>query len=181
MKHALAHTPLPRLVTTLVLLAAGYATVVTSPAAGQVERADVRGFQLQGGGRLAERDLRLTLLQHDAYELGGGARREQGRVSWTRRACGSGCYAGEGAELPVSFAAYDSAAARLVVVRTVWTTPEGRFDVTLPDPAKLRRRDGSPASALGEYVVIVETERARDLPPEARRLLKRARSTAPAR
>ena len=61
-------------------------------------------------------------------------------------------------------------AGRLVLAETVWTQPDGTFDVVLPPPSYFT---GSPGT-LGEYVLMLRTEQARDLPAAARRLLKTA-------
>ena len=135
----------------------------------RIERSDVQGFMMKGPS-LRSKNLRLTFLQHKGEALPSGKRREQGRVSWTHAACGGGCYTGEGAELPITFAAIDTLAGRMVLTQTVWTQPDGRFDVVLPPPSHFT---GS-ASTLGEYVLMLRTEQARDLPAAARRLLEAA-------
>ena len=139
----------------------------------RIGRADLQGYAVGGETRTLERsDLDLTFVQHDSEDLGDGRWREFGRVSWTRKACGDECYEGEGAEVPVSFAVVDSVAGRLVVVKTVWTNSHGVFEATLPDATELRRPDGSQASALDEYIVMVRTQRAKGLPAEAKRLIE---------
>ena len=160
--------------TLLLLIAMAWASTLpvwaqSKEGTGRIERSDVQGFMLEGPS-LRPQNLRLTFLQHKGEAFPSGERRETGRVSWTRTACGGGCYTGEGAELPITFAAIDSVAGRLVLARTVWTQPDGTFDVVLPPPSYFT---GS-ASALSEYVLMLRTEQARDLPAAARRLLKAA-------
>ena len=133
--------------------------------------ADVRGFEM-GRSSLKERDLRLTMLQRSTKTLPDGRVLESGRVSWTRQACGdvrrSECYAGEGAELPVTFAAVDQAAGKMVLGPTVWTDAEGRYAAVLPPTERLTGTQ----TALDEYALILRSERALDLPEAARRFLE---------
>lgn len=160
----------------LLLLLPGVLVALSTPVYAQagkevepVERADVRGFHTNGT-KLKSSSLRLTFVQHEGETLPDGRRREKGRVRWTRQACGGACYVGEGAEVPLTFAAADPEAGRLVLGPTVWTHPDGTFDVILSSTQSLT---GS-ATAPEEYALVMRTERARDLPEPARRLLEAA-------